>query len=169
MAAIRIRRALEADIAFMMSAERQPGYAELVGRFSEEDYLAEMAKADSAVLIGEQANRPVGLVILQNIHHHFRNIYIKRVVVAEAGKGTGTAMMASLNAFAFQELNAYRLWLSAHEHNHRARHVYEKLGYRQEGIQRGAYGWPDGRFTDLVQMSLLRPEWEAFPNSDHLR
>ncbi|MDQ0454103.1 GNAT family N-acetyltransferase [Rhizobium paknamense] len=161
MPAIRMRRASETDIDFMMSAERQPGYAELVGRFTEDEYRAEMAKADSAVMIGEDDGVPVGLVILQNIHHHFRNIYIKRVVVEQAGHGIGTAMMQSVTDWAFTELNAYRLWLSAHAHNLRAQRVYEKVGFRQEGVQCGAYGWPDGRFTDLVQMSLLQPEWQA--------
>ena len=39
--------------------------------------------------------------------------------------------------------------------------LYEKLGFRRDGVLREAYLGTDGRRRDLTLMALLRPEWEA--------
>ena len=43
--------------------------------------------------------------------------------------------------------------------NDRARAPYRSEGFVEEGVLRDALREPDGSFTPLVVMSLLRPEW----------
>ena len=78
------------------------------------------------------------------------------------GKGYGTDAMRLLVNYAFRELGAYRVGLGVFGFNPRAMHVYEKLGFVHEGVQRESL-YRDGQRFDQYSMSLLRPEWDALP------
>jgi diamine N-acetyltransferase len=69
-------------------------------------------------------------------------------------------MLAGILDYVFQELKAHRLWLDVFETNKRAQHVYERLGFRREGILREAI-FRDGEFHTQVLMSILDREYEA--------
>jgi len=76
------------------------------------------------------------------------------------GKGYGTDAMHLLVNYAFRELGAYRVSLNVFGFNLRAMHVYERLGFVNEGAKREAI-YRDGQRFDDYSMSLLRPEWEV--------
>jgi len=76
------------------------------------------------------------------------------------GRGVGTEAMSLLMRYAFTELNLHRLSLTVFEYNERAIRMYEKLGFRIEGINRD-YHFREGRRWDLVCMGILREEWLA--------
>jgi RimJ/RimL family protein N-acetyltransferase len=75
-------------------------------------------------------------------------------------RGFGTDAMRLIMQFGFYELGLYRLSLSLHSYNIRARRVYEKLGFTYEGTMRGDT-FREGRHTDGIYMGLLRREWLA--------
>jgi RimJ/RimL family protein N-acetyltransferase len=159
---VELRPAGEADIAFMMSAERQPGYDTLVGRFTEDEHRTNLADptASYQLAIGADA-LPLGFVLFNDIGDAHQNLYVRRVVVAHAEKGTGTAMMVLGLNWAFHHGGAQRIWLTHLPHNHRAHALYRKLGFIQEGVLRQAYRRVDGTRGDLITMALLKPEWDA--------
>ena len=67
-------------------------------------------------------------------------------------------MTAATRDFAFGVLGLHRLSLEVFSFNHRAQRVYQKAGFRQEGILRDAV--LDGQtYGDIILMSLLEPEW----------
>lgn len=75
-------------------------------------------------------------------------------------QGLGTDALEALVDFGFARLRLERLWLHVYDFNERAIRSYEKAGFVGEGAARhGAYR--DGRFVDVVQMSILRDEWAA--------
>ena len=75
-------------------------------------------------------------------------------------KGYGTETMAILLDFAFGELRLHRVMLHVYQGNDRARHVYEKVGFVNEGTLRQAlYG--HGRYLDVQVMGILHDEWLA--------
>ena len=76
------------------------------------------------------------------------------------GKGYGREAMELVLRFAFTELNLYRLQLTAFSYNERAIALYEKLGFRREGVFR-EFLQRDGRRHDMILFGLLRSEWEA--------
>jgi diamine N-acetyltransferase len=74
-------------------------------------------------------------------------------------KGYGTNAMRLLLHFGFKTLNLNRIALDVYETNPRAVRSYEKAGFVHEGRKRqGMY--KDGRYIDILQMSVLRHEWQ---------
>jgi RimJ/RimL family protein N-acetyltransferase len=60
--------------------------------------------------------------------------------------------------YAFGTLNLNRVWLQVYASHAPAIHVYEKVGFRREGVQRAQH-FLDGRYEDGVLMGMLRSEW----------
>lgn len=73
----------------------------------------------------------------------------------DAGYGSDT--MRVVCRFGFQHMNLHRIELDVLEENERARHVYEKVGFRQEAVRRQAM-YRRGRYMDIVVMGLLEGE-----------
>ena len=80
----------------------------------------------------------------------------------EWSKGYGTDALRAICDFGFRQLRLERIELDVYEPNQRARRSYEKAGFATEGTLRHAH-FSDGRFQDVLRMSLLRSEWEAQP------
>jgi RimJ/RimL family protein N-acetyltransferase len=73
-------------------------------------------------------------------------------------QGYGTEVMRLLLRHGFTTLNLHRIYLRVFESNPRAIRAYEKAGFVHEGRQRQAE-FRDGRYWDVLFMSVLRPEW----------
>ena len=71
--------------------------------------------------------------------------------------GYGTDTMRVVSRFGFESMNLHRIDLEVYASNARARRVYEKVGFRQEGVLREAI-YKYGRYEDIVQMGLLEGE-----------
>lgn len=76
------------------------------------------------------------------------------------GKGYGPDAIEVLLRWAFHIQNWRRIWLETLATNERAIRAYRALGFVEEGRLR-EHSFSDGRYVDLVQMGLLRNEWEA--------
>ena len=75
-------------------------------------------------------------------------------------QGYGTDAMLTLLRFAFYQMNLNKVTLGVFEINPRARAVYEKCGFIEEGRGREEY-YQDGRYIDVIRMGVLRREFEA--------
>lgn len=76
------------------------------------------------------------------------------------GKGFGTEALQLIIDFAFRQLRLNRVELVCWSFNARARHVYEKVGFVQEGVRRKKR-YRNGEFHDEICYGLLKEEWEA--------
>lgn len=77
------------------------------------------------------------------------------------GKGIGSWAVQKTVDYAFSELHLHRLSLDVFSFNPRAKHVYEKAGFIQEGILRDAAMDPaDGSYADVILMAILEDEWQ---------
>ncbi|HEY5638739.1 MAG TPA: GNAT family protein [Dehalococcoidia bacterium] len=76
------------------------------------------------------------------------------------GRGFGTDTMLTLLRFAFEQMNLHKVSLGVFEFNERGLAMYTKLGFVEEGRFREDL-FQDGRYWDLVRMSILRREYEA--------
>ncbi len=74
-------------------------------------------------------------------------------------RGYGTEVMRLLLKHGFHTLNLNRIALDVYETNPRAIRSYEKAGFVHEGRRRQAM-YKDGRYVDILQMSVLRSEWQ---------
>ncbi len=158
---VAIRRATDADIGFIMATERTPGYEDFVGRWEHAAHAAAMADADNAYLIGLDGAAPRGFAIVMHLADANQNLYLKRIAVNDPGRSFGGRFLDRVLDWAFRETSAHRFWLNHIDGNARARGVYERAGFIDEGAARESVLRPGGARLDMRRMSILRPEWEA--------
>lgn len=77
----------------------------------------------------------------------------------EQSKGTVTFVVLEMLHHVFGYLNLQRIELMVLEHNCRARHLYEKAGFVQEGVNRIARH-QNGKFINMVLYSILSSEFQ---------
>jgi RimJ/RimL family protein N-acetyltransferase len=75
------------------------------------------------------------------------------------GHGYGLDAVRVLTRYGFRELGLNRIELGVVAFNTRARAVYRKAGFVEEGVRRQAV-FHDGVFHDHVIMAVLAQEWE---------
>lgn len=156
-----LREANAADIAFVMTTERLPGYESFIGQWDRETHAAEMASPASRYLIAEQNGAPVAFALLQELDDPNGNVYLQRLAVARQGEGVGTAMLRALQDWVFARPGAHRLHLHFSVENARGKRLYAGAGFQEEGVEREVYLMPDGRRVSRYGVSILRREWRA--------
>lgn len=116
------------------------------------------------LLIVAPDGRVVGESVINEIDWEARsaNFRIYLFDVAGRGRGLGSWATCATRDLAFGELGLHRLSLDVFSINPRARRVYEKAGFRLEGVERDAI-WlgPDEGYCDDVLMAILEDEWRA--------
>jgi len=108
---------------------------------------------------GDGGRRLIGNIGLVRINWKDRVASIG-IVIGEKelwGQGYGQDAIATMEQFAFDELNLHRLELEVFEFNSKARRCYEARGFKLEGTRREAL-FRDGRYNDVHQMGLLASE-----------
>ncbi len=76
-------------------------------------------------------------------------------------KGLGTEATLLMLKHGFEDLNLHSIYLNVYATNLRAMKVYEAAGFVKEGVQREAV-FKNGRYIDLIFMSILQSEWKGF-------
>jgi RimJ/RimL family protein N-acetyltransferase len=83
-----------------------------------------------------------------------------RIALGPAGRGRGLGTEATrlIVGYGFERLGMHRISLEVYSFNPRARRVYERAGFRAEGVLRESlrYG---GQWIDATVMSILACEW----------
>ncbi|KAJ4253327.1 hypothetical protein NW762_010482 [Fusarium torreyae] len=143
-----------------------------------EDFMVQLQKAVLPVMIclssdeakkhdkDASASVPIGYVVLgwggkpQNRDHH-RNISIGiSIAGAYQNKGYGGETINWALDWAFRFGGYHRVSIGTVSYNHRAQHLYKKLGFVEEGRQREALLF-DRKFHDMIDYGMLEHEWEA--------
>ncbi len=71
------------------------------------------------------------------------------------GKGYGTETIELILDFGWKHLNLRRVELGVHDQNPRAKHVYEKIGFKHYGTAHGKY-YVNGEYVDTHYMEIFR-------------
>ncbi len=136
---------------------------------AEEVFIEKTNASAHAVLFGivvRETDQLIGSTGLDQID--FRNQSASfSIMIGEKsvwGKGYGTEATALVVQHAFRELHLNRVQLHVYEYNLGAIRVYEKVGFRREGLLRQEHVYA-GRFWDTVVMAILREEWEKMNSS----
>jgi RimJ/RimL family protein N-acetyltransferase len=80
-------------------------------------------------------------------------------------QGVGSEALRVLMNFGFNTLNLRRISLRVFEYNPRAIHVYQKLGFIEEGRLRQSV-FHDGKYYDTILMSILKSEFSGREDQD---
>jgi len=78
--------------------------------------------------------------------------------IAEQGKGFGTEAVKLLLKFGFKDLNLHRIYLHVFENNVRAIKIYNKVGFKKEGVLKDAE-FIDGKYLNVIPMSILENDY----------
>lgn len=110
--------------------------------------------------------RIIGESVINEIDWDLRsaNFRIGLYHADKRGKGLGTWISEATRDFAFEILKLHRLELDVYSFNPAAERVYEKAGFRREGVLRDALK-DQGRYADIILMAILEDEWRSIKNS----
>lgn len=127
-----------------------------------EDYIQKDANDDTRVsfaIVKLQDDRMVGEVVLNDINRNNRCANF-RIWIADRDIGNGYGTEATVLAldYGFGMLNLHRIELDVYEINKRAIHVYEKAGFRREGVKRQSWYF-NHEYLDTVVMGILEEEF----------
>ncbi|OZB94191.1 GNAT family N-acetyltransferase [Paenibacillus sp. XY044] len=116
-------------------------------------------RVDFMILL-KRTNELLGEVVLNEIDSINRsaNIRIGIQGTQHRGKGYGSEAMIQMLRYGFNTLKLHRIHLGVYTFNPRAIHVYEKIGFKREGLQRDAL-YIDGKFHDMITMAILEDEF----------
>lgn len=156
---IKLRHAESKDIEFIISQEARDEFKSFIIRWSRDEHTTNLNNSDKHYYIIENPSREAsGYAILSGLKSPNCSIELTRIVIAQPGLGYGKRALRILIKKAFEKYNAHRFWLDVFEHNQRARHVYQSVGFNEEGILRDAVKKED-RYFSLVIMSMLENEY----------
>lgn len=128
-------------------------------------YLENALKADDRagfMILDAETNERVGEIVLMDIDPDNRNAVLRIALFGteQFGKGYGTEALRLVVAHGFEHYGLHRIGLDVFAYNDRAIYVYEKVGFRREGVQRDALFY-NGAFHDSIMMAILEDEWRA--------
>ncbi|UFJ39880.1 GNAT family N-acetyltransferase [Brevibacillus humidisoli] len=109
-----------------------------------------------------ETDEVIGDIALQSIDPANRSANIRIAINDDRhqGKGYGREALLLLLDYGFGILNLHRIELNVFSYNKRAAHVYEKLGFQREGVQRDALYY-NHEYHDSILMSILEDEYRA--------
>jgi ribosomal protein S18 acetylase RimI-like enzyme len=156
---LQFRRTRREDIGLIRAAESDGDTARWLGDTDEAWHHRALDDPDQEHLLILDGRVPVGFLVLAGFTGRHGSVEIRRVVVFKAhrrrGVGRRAMQLATTRAIA---AGAHRVWLDVKQHNRGARALYSGLGFVEEGTLRDAWKEPDGTYSSLVVMSLLREE-----------
>lgn len=157
---VRVRAGTEEDLDWILAEEERAYAAEFAGLDPRETHEAMLDEEGTRYLIAEKGGARAGYAIVRGIGSESRVLEIKRIVIASPGEGIGRFVLRHVITSAFDRWFAHRLWLDVYPENARARHVYQSLGFVEEGTLRDCV-FLNGRQRSLIVMSMLEPEYRV--------
>lgn len=167
---ILLRFAQESDLNDYFSFLHDPEMKRLTGSQVEftRDEIADWIRKISVkhndrvdfMIVLKRTNELLGEVVLNEIDliNRSANIRIGIQGTQHRGKGYGTEAMIQMLRYGFNTLKLHRIHLGVYTFNPRAIHVYEKIGFKREGLQRDAL-YIDGKYHDMITMAILEDEF----------
>ena len=163
---MNVRKATASDasqiVAVMKDAEASgfmlfdPGERKLTAEQFEKYIEVTNQKQNSAVFVASEKEKILGYMIVQGetpkrIAH--RAYIVIGVHSTSRGKGVGTALFAHAERWA-KEVGIQRLELTVIKHNEVAYHLYEKVGFKVEGVKQKSLKI-NGEYVDEYYMAKM--------------
>lgn len=157
---IVLRKSRRDDLDYVLRTEQDPESKNFVLLWSREQHEEALDSRDFLHLIVEDkdGNR-LGYVIILGMLNPNHCYEILRINLSVRNKGYGKKAMSLILDYLFNRLQAHRVWLDVRERNQRAKHVYESLGFKVEGVLRECIKSSDDNYESLILMGMLRTEY----------
>ncbi len=149
-------RAMDSETKFMML---EPGES-ITSLDEQHDRIRSLSGRDNAIiLVAEVEGELVGYIFADGGRYH-RNRHSAHIVIgiraAYTGQGIGGQLFQALFTWASLQ-GLTRLELTVMAHNQHGVHLYQKMGFEVEGLQRHSLR-VDGQYVDEYAMSKLLDE-----------
>ncbi len=156
---MKLRPAVAKDLHFILNQETREEFQHLIRRWSPDEHLSNLKNPDKGYfMIENDQSEVLGYIILSDLKSVHHCVFLQRIVIAQPGKGQGKIALKLIMQKVFEDYKAHRFWLDVFEYNHRARHVYKSLGFKEEGKLREAFKRED-KYHSLLIMSILKHEY----------
>ncbi|MEM9495813.1 MAG: GNAT family N-acetyltransferase [Pseudomonadota bacterium] len=108
----------------------------------------------------------IGEIVLSEISFDNQSAFLRIAIWRSdlRGQGFGGEALQCFLGFAFRTLQLNRIDLDVYDFNERAIRLYQKAGFRREGVKRSALRW-NGVYFDAYLMSILRDDFERLPGA----
>lgn len=106
-------------------------------------------------------DKPIGKAYISRINRAEDSMDITRIYIADPelrGKGYGEEALRLILEYAFINLHMERVTIDHFEKNRIAAALYDKIGFKNEGLMRNA-GKKNGKYINLQLKSMLRAEY----------
>ena len=141
-----------------------------VTREEEQRYLEKMLASphDKLFAIETEAGEYLGNAGIHDIHTKNNEGRLGLIIgnKKQWGGGYGQSAVRALIQYAFEVCDLHRIELRVFEENAKARHIYQKVGFVEEGVMRKKYADREGKYHDMVLMAMLREDYEARKTGD---
>ena len=135
-----------------------------ISREDEKKYLEGLlASGNDKVFSIEAPNGEyIGQVGIHQIHWPSRNGRIALIIGNKEhwGEGYGQGALREILRLSFEQYNLHKVWLVVWEENQKARHIYEKAGFKTEGLLRDEY-FHKGKYHNMLRMSVLEEDYRV--------
>ena len=159
---LRLRRAGERDLPYIMKLEFEPENLKFIVPFDEEFHhkIITEGKASLDIIVEKHDGTPVGYILMNGLLTEAKEAEWTHFIIGEKGQGYGHEAMKLIKALTFRELGFHRAWLDCKDYNARALHLYESEGMVREGLIRETI-ITNGVYENLVILGLLDREYRA--------
>lgn len=125
-----------------------------------ENYMRNRGNTVRCAMVRKDQDEILGLVTLASIDYLNQSAELHIMIgdKAEQGHGLGTFAVQNMLRHAFYNMNLHRVELTVLTDNTRAQHVYEKCGFKREGVKRQS-NYKKGKFHDMYCYSILKEEF----------
>lgn len=139
-------------------------FSESVSLSREIEYLKKMKKSRDDMLFVVISNKDRKIVGTAGFHEYDfanRNARLGALIFRkdDRGRGYGGEAIQLLFGCAFERLNFHKIYIRLLKTNERAERYYRKFGFVKEGCLREEY-YLNGIFHDMIELSILKKEWE---------
>ncbi|AEH50746.1 GNAT family N-acetyltransferase [Pseudothermotoga thermarum] len=134
-----------------------------LNRIREEEWIRSLYSEDRNIVFAVEPideTKLIGTVGLHSINWVNRTAEFGIAITDKNywNKGLGTEATLLILRYGFLTLNLHRISLHVYEYNKRAIHVYEKCGFKHEGVLREARYY-NGKYHDVIVMGILADEF----------
>ena len=170
---IRFRAVEREDLPLFVSWINDPEVRQYLlmdlpmSQVQEENWYEDMLKQDPRrhplviEITTDQGWHPIGTISLFDFQDTHRSAELGIMIGDKKNwnKGYGQEAVKLLCKHGFETLNLHRIYLCVYALNLRGIRAYEKAGFVHEGRKREAI-YHKGEYIDLVEMGILRTEWQ---------
>ena len=157
---MQLRPATPRDFPFIRQIAQDPENSPFITDEPEEVLQSYLDGSRDLLLIADEDGVPVGYGLFGEIGEASGRVELRRLGLALRDGGRGRRFLGGLIDYGFEVLGAKRIWLDASGENSRAMALYQKMGFRREGILRQHWYRPAlGRVVDLHLFGMLREDW----------